>query len=262
MGPFWIQIWAFWDSKDPPEAQKLICAPKRCAQVPYVTTEGQIGVNLSALVTQQWHPFGSQYVPSGTKKALCKPKNWFVGLKRCAQLPFVTTDDQIGVNLSELITKQWMGPFWIRKCDFWDQKGPLEAQKLIKYWFLGRKRCARLPFVTTEGQIGVNLSELITKQWMGPFWIGICAFWDPKGPLEAQKLIKYWFLGPKSCAQVPFVTTEGQIGVNRSVLIIQQWVGPFWIPIYAFWDQKGPLEAQKLIKHKFWAELGEHGSSL
>ena len=156
------------------------------------------------LINQYWlpknelDPFGFKYRPFGTQKTLWRPKTdqtLIFGLKRCAWVPYVTTRGYIGVNLSVLVTQQWMAPFWIPICAFQDTKGPLEAKKLIKYWYLGQKRWARLPFVYTEGQIGVNLSELISKQWMEPFWIGKCAFLNSKGLLENQKLIKYWFLG-------------------------------------------------------------------
>ena len=65
--------------------------------------------------------------------------------------------------------------------------GPKTDQILI----FGQKRCARILFVAIEGQIGVNLSALITQQWVGPFWIPIYAFCDPKGPLEGQKTVMW-----------------------------------------------------------------------
>ena len=44
--------------------------------------------------------------------------------------------------------------------------------------------------VLTLSQFGVDISVIITKQKMGPFWILIFAFLDPNSPFEGQKLIK------------------------------------------------------------------------
>ena len=71
---------------------------------------------------------------------------------------------------------------------------PFGGPKTDQTQIFGPKRCTWVPYVTIKGQIGVNRSVLFTQQWMAPFWIPICAFYDPKGPLEAQKRIKYLFL--------------------------------------------------------------------
>ena len=86
---------------------------------------------------------------------------------------------------------------------------------------------------------------------MGPFWIPIDAFLGPKKPFGCPKTIQTLIFGPKRCAQVPYVTNEGQIGFILSVQVIHKKMAPFWIPICAFKDPKGPLEAQKLIKYCF-----------
>ena len=73
------------------------------------------------------------------------------------------------------------------------------AKKPLFSLFWALKGCKRVFCVFALSQIGVNLLVLITQQWMGLFWIPICAFWDPKGPFRAEKL----FFWPKSVQQVP-----------------------------------------------------------
>ena len=76
-------------------------------------------------------------------------------------------------------------------------KRPFEGTKTDQILiFEPKKRCTRVPFVTTEDQIGGKLSALITQQRMEPFW-------NPKGPLEAQKLINNYFWAKKGARGSP-----------------------------------------------------------
>ena len=88
---------------------------------------------------------------------------------------------------------------------------------------------------------------------MGPFCILMCAFWDPKWPTTDQILI-FW---PKKVRMGPCIATEGQIGVHLSVLITHQSMGPCWIPICTFWDQKYPLEGKQLFLGPFVSKVNQ-----
>ena len=196
-------------------------------------------------------------MPFGTQKALWRAKKLIVGPKNAQNGPFFITESQIGVNLSVLITHQWInisinyptmnGTLLEPNMCLLGPKRPFWGPKTVKILIFGPKKVRCVPFLTTEGQIGINLSELITQQWMGPFWIPIYDIWDPKGHLEAQKLIKHWFLARKGAH-------ESLMHLQRAKLVL---IYQYQLPnneLHPFGSQYVPFRTQKALRRpKNWS---------
>ena len=147
------------------------------------------------------------------------------------------------------VAQQWLVPFWIPICAFWDQKvygGPKPDQILI---FEPEKVCTgplcnyRWPnwcwSIRTNYQT-MNGTLLHRKMWL----LG------PKRPFRSPKTDQILIFGSKKVRTVPYVTTVGQISVNLSFLS-NKINGTLLDHNSAFWDPK---------KQRFWDEKGIQNS--
>ena len=134
--------------------------------------------------------------------------------------------------------------------------GPKTDQILI-FW---PKRCAQVPYVTTEGQIGVNLSVPAAQQWSVPFLIPFCAFKGPFGSWKAhigiQKGTNHcWATGTDRLTPIwPSVVTKGtcaHLFQPKNQYFISFWSsrGPFGSTKSTYWDRKG---SQLLLGNYNW----------
>ena len=101
------------------------------------------------------------------------------------------------------------------------------------------KKCAK------ESPLYLKWAKLFFYHHLLSNWIIVCAFGDPQGALKSQNA---GFFGQQVCKMLHFVPKcccfSIIIKCSKKCATLLYWMGPFWIPIFAFWDPQGHLEGK------------------